>query len=52
MHYLKCKPFIINSLDNLDADGPTELISFLDQAEFFKDLLWTILGVIGRTMKQ
>jgi hypothetical protein len=51
MHYLERKPFIIYGLDDLDANGPTELISLLDQAEFSKDLLWTILGVIGRTMK-
>lgn len=52
MDYLECESFVINCLDDLDADGPTELISLLDQAKLFKDLLWTILGVIGRTMKQ
>lgn len=52
MNYLKCEPFVINGLDDLDADGPTELISLLYQTKFFKDLLWTILGVIGGTMKQ
>jgi hypothetical protein len=52
MHYFEGEPLIINSLDDLDANGSTKLISLLDQAKLFQDLLRTILGVIGRAMKQ
>lgn len=49
---LKGEAFIVDGSYDLAADGSTELVSFLNNAELPEDLLGPILDIIGVVVKE